>query len=95
MSGEAHFEVYPQHRTVTEGGVTMPGGVRTVEEPTGEYGWRFRAANGEISATGGESFTREEDAERAIKQFAVDSGVTEMPAPIVRIGADADSAEEA
>lgn len=36
------------------------------EEPTGEFGWRFRAANGQISAVGGESFTRRGDAHRAV-----------------------------
>ncbi len=38
-------------------------------KPTGEYGWRLRAANGEIIANG-ESYTRPEDAERACTTVA-------------------------
>lgn len=37
--------------------------------PTGDYGWRFRAANGQISAVGGEGFTRRLDAYRAVEDF--------------------------
>lgn len=59
---EPRFEVFPQHEAMApeeEG----PG------EPTGEYGWRFRAANGQITATSGEGFTRREDAHRAVSDF--------------------------
>jgi uncharacterized protein YegP (UPF0339 family) len=34
-----------------------------------EFGWRFRAGNGQISAIGGEGFTRREDAHRAVSDF--------------------------
>lgn len=64
------FEVYPEMRTVPA--PDEPGGYTTREEPTGEYGWRYRSANGQITATGGEGFTREEDAERAIRYFSAD-----------------------
>jgi uncharacterized protein YegP (UPF0339 family) len=62
MSNQARFEVYPQMGD-------FPGNPHRDCVPTGEYGWRFRAANGQITATGGEGFTREEDAERAIEDF--------------------------
>ena len=35
----------------------------------GDFGWRFKGANGEISAISGEGFTRREDANRAIHDF--------------------------
>ena len=38
----------------------------------GDYGWRFRAANGQITAIGGEGFTRREDARRALRSFMDD-----------------------
>lgn len=41
-------------------------------KPTGEYGWRYRDANGQITAIGGEGFTRSEDAERAVRSHAED-----------------------
>jgi hypothetical protein len=61
---EPHFEIYPEHKA--------PDGATASEAiavPTGEYCWRFRAANGAIVAVGGESFTREDDANRAIHEF--------------------------
>jgi hypothetical protein len=57
------FEVYPQkHRA----------GLPNEGEPTGEFGWRYRAGNGQITAIGGEGFTRRDDAERAALDFAGD-----------------------
>jgi hypothetical protein len=57
-SPRPRFEVYPTHLS--------RGDVKT---PTGEFAWRFRAANGQISAVSGEQFTRQEDAERAVRQL--------------------------
>lgn len=60
---DPRFEVYPQQR-------------RLVSEGTGdeigqdEFGWRFRAADGQITAVGREGFTRREDARRAVEDFA-------------------------
>lgn len=62
MSGAVHFEIYPQTRHGAEG----EDGRGRRERPTGEFGWRFKAANGEIMAASGEGFTRREDANRAI-----------------------------
>jgi hypothetical protein len=72
MANEARFEVYER-------------GIRgdMVDEETGnviapQFGWRFRAVNGQITAIGGEGFTRREDAHRAVRQFLValaDTGV--------------------
>lgn len=76
MSNEPRFEVFPQIRR----GVSLAadsGEPVEVSEPTGEYGWRFRAANGQIVATAGEGFTRAEDAERAARDF-----FTSLPATI-------------
>jgi hypothetical protein len=41
-------------------------------EPTGEFVWHFQDANGRITFTGGESFTRREDAHRSIEGAAID-----------------------
>lgn len=57
------FEVYPMKH-----GEDHP----QAGELTGEYGWRFRSANGQITAVGGEGFTRPESAERAVRYFAGD-----------------------
>lgn len=61
MANDPHFEVYPRQRERRDG--------ETGLEPTGDFGWRFRAANGKISAIGGEGFTRREDAHRAALGF--------------------------
>jgi hypothetical protein len=80
---EPRFEVYPRHRIVA-----------TESSPVGpEFGWRFRAANGQISAVSGEGFTRREDAHRAISDFTVDVGCNEMPAPIVDTNENGDRIE--
>lgn len=65
MANDPRFEVYPQKRDEVMNEET--GATRRVL--TGEFGWRFRAENGQIIATGGEGFTREEDAERAVSDF--------------------------
>lgn len=63
MANEPHFEVYPQ-KYAPEG--------RWPPKPTGEFGWRFRAANGQITAIGGEGFGDARDVERAVEQFSKD-----------------------
>jgi len=73
MANEPRFEIYPMQRRVESawaedpirGRHELPGR----REPTGEYGWRFRAANGHITAVGGEGFTRRQDARRAASEF--------------------------
>lgn len=55
MANDPRFEVYPFQ---TFG-----------HDPKKVFGWRFRAANGQITAVGGEGFTRREDARRAIGDF--------------------------
>jgi hypothetical protein len=59
---EPRFEVFPETKKyeITDGGLTG-------DELTGEFIWHFRAANGELRFTGGESFTRRRDAHRAVK----------------------------
>jgi uncharacterized protein len=47
-----------------------------------EFGWRFRAANGEVTATSGEGFTRREDANRAIHDFLRATAAVEPHPPI-------------
>lgn len=72
---QPRFEVYPTHLS--------RGDTKT---PTGEFAWRFRAANGQISAVSGEQFTRQEDAERAVRQFCDASWIGEgVRAAIVRV----------
>jgi hypothetical protein len=61
------FEVYPQKTNVE-----MDPDKADRFEPTGEYGWRYRDANGQITATSGEGYSREEDAERAVRDFSGD-----------------------
>lgn len=58
------FELYPQRHGEDAG--------EEAGQPTGEYGWRYRDANGQITAVSGEGFTREEDAERAVRDFSGD-----------------------
>ena len=72
MANDPRFEVYPR-------------GIRgdMVDEKTGDviapqYGWRFRAANGQITAIGGEGFTRREDAHRAVGKFLGDLAAIEI-----------------
>lgn len=58
MPHDPLFEVYPVS-------IQPRGGKRRTE-----YFWRFRAANGQISAVSGEGFVRREDAHRAIDRFS-------------------------
>lgn len=67
MSGQAQFEIC--RRDFRNGKI--------------EYGWRFRAANGEITATSGEGFTRTEDANRAIHDFLRDVYGASEPHPAI------------
>lgn len=41
-------------------------------KPTGQFAWHFKDANGRITFTGGEAFTRREDAHRAIRGVCLD-----------------------
>ena len=93
MANEARFEVYARMQRLVGGKVEHPshGLVDAMDrdEPTGGFGWRFRAANGQITAIGGEGFTRREDAERAVKHFLTDVGAdhedTYVTPPIVDV----------
>jgi uncharacterized protein YegP (UPF0339 family) len=67
MANEPRFEVYPRQRSEPVY-VDDPEGARR-DVPTGDFGWRFRAANGKITAIGGEGFTRREDARCAVIDF--------------------------
>ena len=91
MSNQARFEVYPQMHS-RRGSFGGP----LILEPTGEFGWRFRAGNGDITAVGGEGFTRPQDAHRAIKEFLTDVGsylpagsIGSWPVPIIKITEEA------
>lgn len=84
MANEPRFEVYPRKTRPGTGRRLDPADQAWLDQqmadrrdnpdeglpPSQRFGWRFRAANGEISAIGGEGFTRREDAHRAIRQFA-------------------------
>ena len=61
---EPRFEVFPE-KYAAEG--------RWPPKPTGEFVWHFKDANGRITFTGGESFTRREDAHRSIRGSVLDS----------------------
>lgn len=67
MSNQPRFEVFPVESEEQVGGrwMSVPRSVR-------RYCWHFRDANGRITFTGGESFTRREDAHRALKGAAAD-----------------------
>lgn len=63
---EPRFEVFPERRRHTG----QPG---DFPEPlTGAFAWHFRDANARITFTGGESFTRREDAHRSIRGVGKD-----------------------
>ena len=53
MTGQAHFEIYPQRDKETR-------------EKTGDFGWRFRSSNGQITATAGEGYSTRDGANRAV-----------------------------
>lgn len=54
-------------------------------EGTQEFGWRHVAANGRINAIGGEGFSRERDAERAIYDFLTEIGCDPGRAAVERV----------
>lgn len=65
---DPRFEVFPE--VDSDPGMNVPGAERT------SFYWRFRAANGQITAVGGEGFTRREDARRAVGDLIRDIGMT-------------------
>lgn len=67
MADGSHFEVYPERAYQP---ASMDRGTHSLQ-PTGQYRWRFRAANGQISAVAGEGFTRREDAKRAVSDLVL------------------------
>lgn len=69
MSNQPRFEVFPErHKRELHGKVDgIPPGPLT-----GQYGWHLKDANGRITFTGGESFTRREDAHRAVRDSVAD-----------------------
>lgn len=76
MANAPRFEVYPRRHM---------GSRRTAETVREDFAWRFRAANGQISAVSGEGFTRIEDAERAVDDFRRALLVTGAAASILRV----------
>lgn len=65
MSNQPHFEVFPEiSRTPPSMGAQ-----------TGQFCWHFKDANGRITFTGGEAFTRREDAHRSIEGVVFDVAV--------------------
>lgn len=64
MATEPHFEVFPEISTEAP----------TMGAPTGEFVWHFQGGNGDITFTGGESFTRREDAHRSIYTAVLEVG---------------------
>jgi uncharacterized protein YegP (UPF0339 family) len=91
------FEVYPEVQQVVGGKALHPRhGVVDApnrQELTGDFGWRYRAPNGQISAIGGEGFTRRESAGRAIIDFLSEVGCSEPRAPIVNLDENGDVIE--
>lgn len=68
---DPRFEVYPRKRA----GEGAPMNTEDGPAPSlPEYGWRLRAANGQIIAIGGEGFTRRADAHRAVNDQRQDRG---------------------
>lgn len=66
---EPHFEVFPErHKREAHGKIdgVPPGPL------TGAFVWHFKDANAHITFTGGESFTRREDAHRSIRGVFAD-----------------------
>lgn len=88
---DPRFEVYPRLHTVQKTHVTTcntcDAGIayeKPHDEPTGDFGWRFRAANGQISGVSGEGFTRREDAHRAVDDF-LKAAVPALGSDIMRV----------
>jgi uncharacterized protein YegP (UPF0339 family) len=63
---EPRFEVFPEK----VGFSAHP--TRYSDDLTGQFTWHFKDANAHITFTGGESFTRREDAHRSIRDVAAD-----------------------
>ncbi len=61
---EPRFEVFPETQWVRVNGEEGGSGRRQV--PTGEFCWHFKAANGRITFTGGESFGDRRGAHQSI-----------------------------
>lgn len=78
MSGGGHFEVHPHRKPVPEG---SPEG--TKGEKTGEYGWRHRAANGKIDATGAEGYSSRSAANDGLHRFLTAVASVEPHPPII------------
>lgn len=63
----------PRFEVVPEMGEADHDGMGTERFPTGEFCWHFKDANGHITFTGEESFTRREDAHRSIEGAGLDA----------------------
>jgi hypothetical protein len=61
------FEVFPEVEDALLGDDPVYDKV-----PTGQFCWHFKDANGHITFTAGESFTRREDAHRSIRGTCAD-----------------------
>lgn len=70
MSNQPRFEVFPEAREVARR-IDATSATSTTA-PTGQFVWHFKDANGKITFTGGEPFTRREDAHRSIIGTAYD-----------------------
>jgi hypothetical protein len=62
---EPRYEVFPERHRWVEDNVER-------ERLTGQFVWHFKDANGRIPFTGGEPFTRREDAHRSIEGAVYD-----------------------
>lgn len=67
---EPRFEVFPE----TTAKIDPIHGPEDVK-PTGNFVWHFKDANGHITLTGGEAFSRREDAHRSIRGACEDVAV--------------------
>ena len=67
---DATFEVYPRRYSDEDGGDFDAA----AGEPTGEFGWRFRDANGEIQTVSKKGYDSREEATRAIVDFGLAFG---------------------
>jgi hypothetical protein len=86
---ESRFEIYPQTRRIGE---VEPGGAFVDTEATGEFGWRFRAADGRVIARSAGGYQTEDIAEREIGVFlesldAFDWSGDVVKPPVLRLAA--------
>lgn len=72
MSGDGHFELYPERDQETR-------------EKTGAYRWRFRAGNGKITADGSEAYTDRGGANRAVHDHVSAVAGVEPHPPILDV----------